>query len=157
MLLFCLGGTVIGIPAVWALRQTVEASRGASSPDAAVNSYLMALGYNAEEGLLPILLDDEQQHLLAAWRSYRSAMDSTIPPPAKLDFGSVTVGPIDNDRADVIVHVSAIWWHANGTALSYRSEEHPWRFVTRKDGGWQVAEVSAPRWCGDYVRLDACA
>src|SRR5262245_43334191 len=49
-LLVCCGGTVIGVPLAWVLRQTVEAGRGAPSPDAAADSYLMALSYNEQDG-----------------------------------------------------------------------------------------------------------
>jgi hypothetical protein len=54
----CCGGVVVGIPMAWALRETTEASRGAPAPDAAADGYLMAFGYNTEEGLLPILDND---------------------------------------------------------------------------------------------------
>ena len=36
--------TAFGVPAAWVLRATVEASRGAPSPDAAADEYLMVLG-----------------------------------------------------------------------------------------------------------------
>ena len=62
--LVCGGGTLFGIPLAWVARETIEASRGAPSPDAAADSYLMALGYNNEDGLLPILDNDHQAELL---------------------------------------------------------------------------------------------
>ena len=157
MLVFCCGGTVLGIPGAWALRLTLEASKGAPSPDAAADSYLMALGYDNEDGLLAILDNDHQDTLLTQWRAYRKAMDGTKPPPSRLDFGSLTVGPVVHGRTDVTTDVSATWWPANGTGTSYRSDEHTWRFQTRDDNGWQVVSVAAPTWCGGYVRADACA
>jgi hypothetical protein len=42
--LICCGGTFVGVPLAWIARQTIEASRGAPSPDAAADSYLTALG-----------------------------------------------------------------------------------------------------------------
>lgn len=156
-LLVCCGGMVVGVPVAWVLRQTIEASRGAPSPDAAANGYLMALGYNNEDGLLPILDNDVQDRLLTGWRAYRKAMDNTNPPPARLDFGALTLGRIVGGRAQVAVDVSATWWATDGHALAYSSEKHTWRFQTRDDNGWQVTAVDAPSWCGGYVRLDACA
>ncbi|WP_246608155.1 hypothetical protein [Paractinoplanes toevensis] len=156
-LLFCCGGTVVGVPAAWVLRQTMEASRGAPSPDAAADSYLMALGYNTEDGLLPILDNDHQDDLLAEWRAYRKAMDNTSPAPSRLDFGALAVGQVVDGRAEVTTEVSATWWGTDGRAIAYSSEEYTWRFKTREDNGWQVVSVEAPTWCGGYVRLDACA
>jgi hypothetical protein len=62
-LLICFGGTVAGVPVAWVLGQTIEASRGAPSPDAAADEYLMALSYDNEDGLLPILANDRQEAL----------------------------------------------------------------------------------------------
>ncbi|GID98020.1 hypothetical protein ACFQFC_15835 [Amorphoplanes digitatis] len=155
-LVFCCGGTVVGVPVVWAIRETVEASRGAPSPDAAANEYLMALGYDTEDGLLPVLDDDHQDELVAEWRAYRKAMDSTNPPPARLDFGALAVGPLDDGQAAVTADVSATWWDTGGPATSYRSKAFTWRFRAREDDGWQVVSVEAPAWCGGYVRQDAC-
>lgn len=156
-MVLCCGGGVVGIPTAWALRETTEASRGAPAPDAAADSYLMKLGYNTEEGLLPILDNDRQDELLTRWRAYRKAMDTTTPPPSRLDFGALTVGPVVDGQAEVTTKVSATWWATDGRATAYSSEEHTWRFRTREDNGWQVVSVEAPAWCGGYVRLDACA
>ncbi|WP_306215025.1 hypothetical protein [Actinoplanes sp. RD1] len=138
------------------LRETVEAGRGAPSPDVAANSYLMALGYGQEEGLLPLLDDDHQAPLLAQWRAYRAAMSDTDPPPARFDFGALTVGPVVDGRAEVRAEVAAIWWSANGSALSYRSETLMWRIETSEDGGWRVSAVETPAWCGGYVLATKC-
>lgn len=151
-LLVCCGGTAFGVPAAWVLRTTLEASRGAPSPDAAANEYLLALGYDNEAGLLPVLDNDHQGELLTAWRAYRAAMSATTPPPSKLDFGSLAVGPVIDGRAVVSTEVSATWWGAS----AYRSEAHTWRFTTRQDNGWQVETVEPFAWCGGYVRQDAC-
>ena len=155
-LLFCCGGTVLGVPAAWIARETIDASRGAPSPDAAADSYLMALGYNNEDGLLAILDNDHQGKLLAQWRTYRAAMDSTSPPPSRLDFSSLAVGPVSDHRAEVTADVSATWWRTGDRVGGYGSEAFTWRFKTREDNGWQVSAVEPPEWCGGYVRLDAC-
>ena len=141
----------------WFVRETVEASKGAPSPDAAADEYLLALSYDNEEGLLSILDNDHQDDLLASYRAYRQAMASTKPPPSRLDFAGLTVGPVVEGYADVTTDVAATWWPANGRGVSYRGEKHTWRFRTREDNGWQVVSVDAPAWCGGYVRSDACA
>ena len=43
------------MPLAWVVRMTVQAGKGAPTPDAAANEYLMALGYGQEDGLLPLL------------------------------------------------------------------------------------------------------
>jgi len=158
LLILCCCGGVVGVPVLWMIRETVKAGRGAPAPDAAASGYLTALGYGQEQGLLPLLDDDRQDELLAQWRAYRAAMDATKPGgPARFDFGSLTVGPVDRGRAEVSTDVAATWWGTGGSALSYRSQEFPWRFQTRQTrGGWVISAVQAPAWCGGYVRLDAC-
>uniref|UniRef100_UPI003F495C2C hypothetical protein n=1 Tax=Actinoplanes sp. CA-151224 TaxID=3239904 RepID=UPI003F495C2C len=138
------------------LRLTADASHGAPSPDAAADSYLMALGYGRQEGLVAILDDRHQDQLLAQWHAYRQAMMTTTPPPARLENGALTVGPIVHGRAEVTTEVSATWWRTDGGAIAYRSDKRTWRFQTREDNGWQVSAVQAPAWCGGYVREDAC-
>jgi hypothetical protein len=140
----------------WVFRETIEASRGAPTPDAAADDYLMALSYNNEDGLLPILDNGHQDALLAGWRAYRRAMDTTTPRPSRLDYGGLTVGPVVDGRAEVTTEVAATWWGGDGHATGYTSDQFVWRFQTREDNGWQVVSVEAPTWCGGYVRLDAC-
>ncbi|GAB1695141.1 hypothetical protein [Krasilnikovia sp. M28-CT-15] len=152
-LLIC-GASIVGVPLALLTRATIAASRGAPSPDAAANIYLMALGYDNDAGLLPVLDDEPQDELLTQWRTYRDAMRGTDPPPAKLDFSSLTVGPIADGVAEVTVDVSAHW---QGAGQSYRSQAYTWRFQTREDNGWQIVAVEAPAWCGGYVRADACS
>lgn len=155
-MLVCCGGTVVGVPLAWIARQTIEAGRGAPSPDAAVDSYLMALGYNEQDGLLPILDDDHQNELLAQWKAYRAAMDSSDPSPSRLDFGALSVGPSRRGEVEVTAEVSATWWGVDGRTLSYESRARTWRITTRKDNGWQVTRVHAPAWCGGYVLASKC-
>ncbi|HET6483664.1 MAG TPA: hypothetical protein VFG35_26990, partial [Actinoplanes sp.] len=114
-------------------------------------------GYGTEEGLLPLLDNDHQGELVAEWRAYQQAMKSTTPAPSKLDFGTLSVGPVVGGRAEVTTRVAATWWGTGGRGLGYSSTEQVWRFQTREDDGWQVVAVDAPEWCGVYVRLDACA
>jgi hypothetical protein len=156
-LLICCGGTVVGIPAAWALRKTIEAGKGASTPDAAADGYLMALSYGRGDGLLPMLDHDHQDELLADWRGYRHAMDRTTPKPSRLDYGSLTVGPIKDGRAGVTVDVYATWWGTDGGTSGYSSEKHAWRFQARNDDGWRLVAVDALAWCGGYIRVDACS
>jgi hypothetical protein len=158
LLVFCACGTVVGGPALWVIRQTLEASRGAPSPDAAADTYLMALSYDNEDGLVAVLDNDHQDELLKQWHAYRDAMKGTDPPPFRLDFGSLTVGPIERGRAEVTTDVSAVWSNTdeNGRLGGYRSKDHTWHFKTREDHGWQVAGVAAPAWCGDYVLPEKC-
>jgi hypothetical protein len=92
LLLCC--GTVTATPLLWVARMTLDAGRGAPGPDAAADTYLTALSYGDDEGLLPLLDDDHQDDLLKQWRTYRDAMQHTDPPPARLDYGALTVGPI---------------------------------------------------------------
>jgi hypothetical protein len=155
-LLICGGGTVAGVPAAWVFGETIKASRGAPSPDAAANEYLMALSYDNEDGLLAILDNDHQLALLTQWHTYRDTMKATDPPPSRLDFGSLSVGPNANARAEVMTDVSATWWSTGGGTGGYRSAAYTWRFQTREDNGWQVSAVEAPTWCGGYVRAAAC-
>jgi hypothetical protein len=143
-------------PAGVVFRVTVEASRGAPTPDAAADEYLMALSYGNEDGLLPILDNGHQDALLAGWRAYRKAMDSTTPKPSRLDYAGLTVGPVVGGKVEVTTEVAATWWAGNGHA-GYSSDEHMWRFQIREDDGWQVVAVDSPVWSGGYVRPDACA
>ena len=156
-LLICCGGTIVGIPVAWALRKTIEAGKGAPTPDAAADEYLMGLSYGTEDGLLPMLDHGHQDELLAEWRQYRHAMDQTTPKPSRLDYGSLTVGPINDGRAGVAVDVYATWWGTDGGASGYSSQKRTWRFQARDDDGWRLVAVDAPAWCGGYVRIDACA
>jgi hypothetical protein len=141
----------------WALRKTIEAGKGAPTPDAAADEYLMGLSYGTEDGLLPMLDHGHQDELLAEWRQYRHAMDQTTPKPSRLDYGSLTVGPINDGRAGVAVDVYATWWGTDGGASGYSSQKRTWRFQARDDDGWRLVAVDAPAWCGGYVRIDACA
>jgi hypothetical protein len=151
-MILCCGGTALGAPAAWLLGTTIEASRGAATPDAAANEYLLALSYDNEDGLLAVLDNDNQDELLTAWHAYRATMSGTTPPPSSLDFGPLAVGPVADGRAEVSAEVRATWWGD----LAYQSESHTWRFTTRQDNGWQIEKVEPPAWCGGYVRADAC-
>jgi hypothetical protein len=155
-LLICGGGTVAGVPVAWVFGETIKASRGAPSPDAAADAYLMALSYDNEDGLLAILDNDHQEALLTQWHAYRDTMNATDPPPSRLDFGSLIVGPRASARAEVTTDVSATWWKTGDGTSGYQSPAYKWRFQTREDNGWQVSAVEAPTWCGGYVRADAC-
>lgn len=152
----CCGG-IVAAPLGWIVKETAAAGRGAATPTAAADEYLMALGYGQEEGLLPLLDDEDQDELLKQWRTYRAQMEGTDPPPARLDFDALEVGPIKDGRAEVSTDVSATWWNTEGERTSfYRSQQHRWVIETHDDGGWRVSAVHAPAWCGGYVLAAKC-
>jgi hypothetical protein len=151
VLLCCCGGGLVGVPALWLVRSTVEAGKGAASPVAAADAYLVALGYNQREGLLPLLHDDTQEELLRQWDELRTAMAATDGwgAPNVLNVEDLDEGPVADGRATVEAGVSASWWGRGGTAgTSVKSETLRWRIVTREDDGWRVAKVEPPPWCG---------
>jgi hypothetical protein len=158
LLLFGCCGGVAGVPLAWLARETVKAGRGAPTPDAAADSYLMALSSNNQDGLLPLLDDEHQAVLLAQWRAYRQAMDGTDPKPFRLDYARLSVAPAAAGRAEVRVDVTATWWAADssGRVNGYTSDAYTWVIATGEDDGWRVMAVQAPAWCGGYVRADAC-
>jgi hypothetical protein len=158
LVIFCAGGVVAGVPVLWVLRITLEASRGAPSPDAAVNSYLMALSYDNDEGLVVVLDNHHQDELLRQWRAYRNAMKHTDPAPSKLEIGPLTLSNTTKDHATVTADVAATWWNTdtNGRQDGYRSSAHTWRFTTHEDNGWLIDSVQAPAWCGTYVVMTRC-
>jgi hypothetical protein len=158
VMLVCGGGIVLGVPLAWLARTTIDAGRGAKSPDAAADEYLSALGYDQQDGLLPLLDHSRQQELLGQWRKYRAAMDSTEPRPSRLDYASLDVGPTAAGRASVTVQVAAAWWPSGGgMSGGYVSQQLVWRFETRNSGGWRITTVTAPAWCGGYVLATKCS
>uniref|UniRef100_UPI003F493A2B hypothetical protein n=1 Tax=Actinoplanes sp. CA-084688 TaxID=3239901 RepID=UPI003F493A2B len=151
LLLFGCCGGVIGVPLLWLTRETIKAGKGAPTPDAAADAYLGALSYNQQDGLLPVLADEDQDALVAQWRAYRAAMDATDPRPFKLTWGSLDLGPIAGGRADVRTDVSAVWSNtdAQGRLSGYTSSPHTWVIEAQDDGdGWRVSRVAASPWCG---------
>ncbi|MEV6306100.1 hypothetical protein AB0M02_42275 [Actinoplanes sp. NPDC051861] len=153
-MLICCGG-VTGLPVLWLLRETVEAGRGAPAPVAAADEYLVRLSYGDEDGLLPVL-DDEQDHLLEQWRGYLAAMRSTDPAPFGLDLNIVDPGSPSGDHATVRIDVQAVWWDTDGGGASYKSKPRTWVIETREDDGWRVTRVDAPPWCGTGGYLPEC-
>jgi hypothetical protein len=119
-------------------------------PDAAANEYLMALGYNTEEGLLPILDDEYLNHLLAEWRVSRAMrQDGSAANAAGLGcrVGAEWASGGDHEHCGDVV----------GVPMSSRVLEQQRRFEIRKTTVcWRVLALDAPAWCGGYVRLDAC-
>jgi hypothetical protein len=155
-MVICCGGAVVGIPLTWFVNETVKAGRGAVSPDAAVDTYLLALGYGREDGLLNVLEDHQGAQLLAQWRAYRAEMQRGDNAPSQLQHQFVGTTSTDADHAVVDVEVYPVWSPKNGGATSLHGSRHPWKFTTREDGGWQVASVEPYPWCGGYVRVDVC-
>jgi integrase len=108
VVLICCGG-LLAVPGAWFVRETAAAGEGAPSPEAAANDYLMRLSYNDAAGLLPLLADDQQDRLLDQWQAYRGAMQSTAPPPFKLDIGRLRSGSVVGGRIAVSTEVQAVW------------------------------------------------
>jgi hypothetical protein len=104
---------VIGVPLVWLADATAAAGRGAPSPAAAVNIYLIALGYNNDAGLLPIVGNDSD--LIRLWRTYRADMQRGGTPPARLDFTLNPPVPLKMRHAQLDADVQAVWWSTTGT------------------------------------------
>lgn len=153
--LLCGCGSIVGAPLSWLIGTTIQASRGAPSPDAAVNTYLMALGYDNDAGLLPVL-DDQGGALMAQWNAYRADMRRGAAAPSKLEIASISATRTDGRRAVVEAEVYPVWWAKTGGATSVHGETHPWRFTTRENNGWQIDSVTPYPWCGGYVPADTC-
>jgi hypothetical protein len=85
-------------------------------------------------------------------------LNHTNPPPVRLDFARLTVGPLHDGRAELTIYVVGEWRSTDkaGRTSGYRSDAHSWRFQTRDDNGWQVVAVDAPAWCGGYVPTQRC-
>ena len=153
----CCCGPLVGVPVVWFLRITDQAGKGAVAPDAAASDYLMALGYGNEDGLLPLVGND--QALIKQWRDYRAVMAGTrrMGAPSSFDFGSLSVQPIGTGRAAVSTDVRVTWFNKTSTDAPFlNSQALTWRIETREDNGWRVAKVEPPAWCGGYVLASAC-
>jgi hypothetical protein len=149
------GGTVIGAPLVWLADATAAAGKGAASPAAAVNVYLMALSYNNDAGLLPIVGDDDG--LMDRWRAYRADMQRGGNPPARLDFTLGAATYPERRRSQLDADVQAVWWSTGGTRLTgYRSGTLRWHFALHHDGGWRIDRVTPAARCGGYVPADRC-
>lgn len=154
LFVLCCCGTVVGAPLAWVVRITIEAGQGLPSPDAAADSYLLALSYDQDDGLLPVLADDGQDELVAQWRAYRADMEATDPPPDLLSWGPLDVSQSGHGRAQVLAHVSANWssTDAVGRLSMWQSDTHTWVIDAADDGdGWRVTRVQPPPWCGGYV------
>jgi hypothetical protein len=149
------GGTVIGGPLVWIADATVAAGKGAPDSQAAVNIYLLALSYDNDAGLLPIVGNDE--NLMRQWNAYRTDMQLGDGAPTKLEF---TFGPTthpDSRHAQVDADVYGVWWSStNGRLSGYNSPAHPWHFGLRDDDGWRIERVAPYAWCGGYVTTEGC-
>lgn len=153
--LVCCGAT-LAVPVVWFVRETIRAGAGQPSPDAAAEVYLSALSTGDEAGLLPVLDDRHSAELLAQWRAYRADMQTTDPPPAKLEYTYTDVRRISADRALVVALVHAVWSPSGAGSTYFNGGSYEWRITTRDDGGWRVTSVVPYRWCGGHVRADAC-
>jgi hypothetical protein len=157
VVLICCGG-LLAAPGAWFVRETAAAGEGAPSPEAAANDYLMRLSYNDAAGLLPLLADDQQDRLLDQWQAYRGAMQSTAPPPFKLDIGRLRSGSVVGGRIAVSTEVQAVWREQdeNGRLGGYKSLPLTWVIEAREDDGWRVVEVNAPPWRGPDGYVPRC-
>jgi hypothetical protein len=154
----CCGG-LVGSPALWLLSATAEASRGKPSPVVAADAYLLALSYNEQDGLLPLLDDDAQADLLQQWHDLRAAMAATDDwgAPSVLGIIEMREGAISDGQATVEADVSATWWGKGGTpGTSIESKALTWRIETRDNDGWRVTRVVPPPWCGPHGYVARC-
>lgn len=157
VLVLCCCGGVAGVPVAWFFRQTVEAGKGAPDPAAAADSYLLALGYDNQDGLLPLLDKAHRQDLLRQWRDFRAAMDRTTPRPSRLDYGPLTSSLDGRGLVHVTAAVSVTWWGTDGgSSGGFRSQQHDWSFQTRDDNGWRIVSVDQPAWCGTGGYVSQC-
>jgi len=110
------------VPLTWLARQTIKAGEGAATPAAGADAYLIALSYDNQDGLLPLLDHSHRAALLAQWRAYRAAMDNTK--PFRLDYSGFATGPIAAGHAEVRADVAARWWSTDSTGATsgYRSQ-----------------------------------
>jgi hypothetical protein len=154
-LLVSCGGTIVGGPLAWITGQTIEAGKGAPNAQAAVNIYLLALSYNNDDGLLPIV--GNSRGLMKQWTTYRAEMSRGNYAPSKLDF-SFGATSQNGDHAQIDADVYAIWWNTtNGHLGGYQGPAHTWHFTAHEDSGWRIESVGPGSWCGGYVRSDLCS
>lgn len=137
-LMCCCAGAVISAPLTWLIGQTIEAGKGAPDAQAAVNIYLLALGYNNPDGLLPIVGNSDE--LIDQWKAYRAEMERVDPVPSTLGFN---YGPTSQDggRAQVTADVYFTWWNTDGRAGGWTGSAHRWHFTTHEDDGWRTETV----------------
>jgi hypothetical protein len=130
----------------------VHAGKGAPSPQAAVNVYLMAFGYKDDAGFLLVLDDDQRDKLMKQWKAYLAKMHRGGTPAVK---AGVRPRRRSARRIEVDADVRPVWWGGNGHAFSSVGARHAWRFSTHEDGGWQIDTVTPYAWCGGYVTVEA--
>ncbi|MET8148046.1 hypothetical protein ACIBSW_14035 [Actinoplanes sp. NPDC049668] len=150
------GGIGLGAPLSWVIGMTVEAGKGAATPSAAADEYLLALSYDSEDGLLAVLDDDQGDDLIAQWRAYRGEMRRGDTRPSKLEVSINSTSYTDEQHAVVEVSVQPIWWDKNGGGMSYAGDQQTWTFHARRDSGWQIERVNPYPWCGGHVNAPAC-
>jgi hypothetical protein len=141
---------------MWAIGVTQQASKGAANPEAAVNIYLLALGYQDDAGLLPVLDNDQGDELMKQWRGYIAEMHRGNTQPAKLEFTFTGSRPVGRGHVEIEASVWPVWWGGNGRTINSAGERHIWRFSTHDDRGWQIDTVTPYAWCGGYVTTEAC-
>jgi hypothetical protein len=163
--LLCCCGAPIGGAVYWVGRETIDAGKGAPSPDAAADIYIGSLGYGQENWLWSNAHRDARQQLSDQWHTYRAAMDAEVATMSSegtasvdLSWSGLSVGPIVEGRATVKVDVRAEW-----SLTDHRSQVHmwngnylPWTIETVDDDGWRVTRVTAPPWCGTAGYVTQC-
>ncbi|WP_157411547.1 hypothetical protein [Actinoplanes rectilineatus] len=155
----CCGGPAMWL-AAWFSGATADAGRGAVSPEAAANEYLLSISYNNVEGLAPLLDDDRQDQLLRQRAAYLSEMEATDPAPARMSWEGYDVRPLSQGRVEVRTDVRGNWTSAaegGGRLRMFNSEAHPWVILLAEDDGWRIVEVRPHPWCGGYVYGDRCS
>lgn len=108
-----------------------------------------------EIGLSRALAKDQRKQLLKQWRSLRTEIARTDPPPSNLVWSSFDREDQGDDRVTVTVPIVVEWQEASGQG--YKSEAYSWTFeVHREDGGWRLAAVKPHPWCGGYIVQSRC-
>ncbi|TDB74272.1 hypothetical protein E1165_14965 [Micromonospora sp. KC723] len=137
--------------------KTHQADQGQPSPDAAANVFMLAVSSGEELGLRSALAPQHRDELVNEWREIRQDISRTEPAVSKVTAAAFVIEHQDDDRAQVVTEVRAVWWPTDGGGLMMHGSPYPWRFETRRDdGGWRVWSVDPHPWCGGHVRASAC-
>jgi hypothetical protein len=148
------------VPVILFFTATVDAGQGSATPEAAANEYLLSLSYDNDEGLLPLLADDQQEQLLVQRAAYLAAMKATDSAPARMSWEEYDVRQLSKGFAEVRTEVRCNWAFTSretGRLRMYDSEAHQWVITLVEDDGWRVSAVEPHPWCGGYVYADRCS
>jgi hypothetical protein len=140
----------------WVAGQTVKASKGAPSPDAALVDWMYSFrdptAVDADRYVLP-----ERRAELARVRDAFLAQLRQTAPGARVEVSSIAATEtIDGDRATVTDHY-LVSLPLEGTVTSVHTRALAWTAEARRsDGGWRLWTVSVPPWCGSGGYVPQC-